>query len=186
MLTLKEDSVLFASTNFPDNLDAALRRPGRFDVDLKFDFATYDQAVQIYKHFYEPVSPVGGSCEGISTSDFDDADKSRVNRDAEYFASIIEEAGIKVSIATIQGFLLLYKREPELVREKVAEWAEEIKIELFANSQLTIAVPGIVERGVLEEDKPAGADPGFEGFESLKAEARKVKEKHKLRSRVQM
>lgn len=175
--------MLFASTNFPDNLDAALRRPGRFDVDLKFDYATREQVVQIYKHFYEPVSPVGGSCESISTSDFDDADKSRVNREAEYFASIIEEAGIKVSIATIQGFLLLYKRKPELVREKVAEWAEGIRTEVFANSQMTIAVSEIVERGVLEEDKPAGADPGVE---SLKAEARKVKEKHKLQTRVQM
>ena len=176
--------MLFASTNFPDNLDAALRRPGRFDVDLKFDFATYDQAVQIYKHFYEPVSPISGrSCEGISISESDHADNPRVNDEAEYFASIIEETGIKVSIATIQGFLLLYKREPELVREKVAEWAEGIRIELFANSQMTIAVSEIVERGVLEEDKPAGADPGVE---SLKAEARKVKGKHKLQTPVQM
>jgi chaperone BCS1 len=100
--------VLFASTNFPDNLDEALRRPGRFDVDVKFDYATHEQALEIFKHFYATYA-------------------------AEKFADTVDEAGIKVSLATLQGFLLLYKRDPMMAQEKVAEWAEGIRIKQAAS-----------------------------------------------------
>jgi chaperone BCS1 len=114
--------VLFASTNFPENLDAALRRPGRFDVDLKFDFATHEQAMEIYKHFYSPTPQIIEAVnDSFPSSTSSDTEKSRINDEAEHFANVIKEADIKVSIATIQGFLSLYKREPEVVQEKVAE-----------------------------------------------------------------
>jgi chaperone BCS1 len=120
--------VLFASTNFPENLDAALRRPGRFDVDLKFDFATHEQAMEIYKHFYSPTPQIIEAVnDSFPSSTSSDTEKSRINDEAEHFANVIKEADIKVSIATIQGFLSLYKREPEVVQEKVAEWAEGIR-----------------------------------------------------------
>jgi hypothetical protein len=36
--------------------------------------------------------------------------------------------GIEVSLATIQGYLLLYKRDPVKAQEKAAEWAEGIRV----------------------------------------------------------
>ena len=126
----QEDSVLFASTNFPENLDAALRRPGRFDVDLKYDFATHEQAMDIYKHFYAPITHVFEEADDSSPSSMcSDPEKSEVNDEAKHFANVIAEAAIQVSIATIQAFLLLYKREREMVQEKVAEWAARIRDE---------------------------------------------------------
>lgn len=49
---VQEDSILIASTNYPDKLDSALQRPGRFDVHIEFDYATGHQAADVFKHFY--------------------------------------------------------------------------------------------------------------------------------------
>ena len=45
---------------------------------------------------------------------------------------------IKVSIATIQGFLLLYKKDPVMALKKAEEWAEGIRKEQFHNSSVTV------------------------------------------------
>lgn len=120
---------MFASTNFPDNLDEALRRPGRFDVDVAFTFATHDQAVSIFKHFY--ATPSTTSAPDSAKKMFDE--KTFVLDDAaDGFASTIMEAGIQVSLATIQGYLLLYKRDPIKAQEKAAEWAEGIRVKQAA------------------------------------------------------
>jgi hypothetical protein len=42
---------------------------------------------------------------------------------------------IKVSIATIQAFLLLYKKDPVIALDKVDEWAEGIRIQQFPDLQ---------------------------------------------------
>jgi hypothetical protein len=128
-LTLQEDSVLFASTNFPDNLDEALRRPGRFDVDVPFTFATHEQAVSIFKHFYaKPDTPA----EPGPTKNIGD-EKFRLDDAAVSFADAIMKKGIEVSIATIQGYLLLYKRDPIKAQEKAGEWAEGIRVKQAAS-----------------------------------------------------
>jgi chaperone BCS1 len=141
--------VLFASTNFPENLDAALRRPGRFDVDLKFDFATHEQAMDIYKHFYKPSPQLFKEVDDFVPSFTpSDTKTSRIEDEAEHFANVIKEAEIKVSIATIQGFLLLYKREPEMVQEKVVEWAAEMRAEQSPVTEEMSDEAGSVEEGV--------------------------------------
>lgn len=48
----KDGSLVFMTTNHPDRLDDALVRPGRADVHLRFDKATYDQARRIFHAFY--------------------------------------------------------------------------------------------------------------------------------------
>jgi SpoVK/Ycf46/Vps4 family AAA+-type ATPase len=62
-LMMQEGSVLFASTNHPDKLDPALRRPGRFDVKISFSHATTTQATTIFQHFYALVSESQPSLE---------------------------------------------------------------------------------------------------------------------------
>jgi chaperone BCS1 len=132
--------VLFASTNFPDNLDEALRRPGRFDVDVKFDYATHEQALEIFKHFYAPTIPVIQKANGtVPSSAFTGTEKSQVDYAAEKFADTVHEAGIKVSLATLQGFLLLYKRDPMMAQERVAEWAEGIRVKQTASPTIAKA-----------------------------------------------
>jgi SpoVK/Ycf46/Vps4 family AAA+-type ATPase len=176
---IQEDSVSFASTNFPENLDAALRRPGRFDVDLKFDFATHEQAMAMYRHFYAPITPEPSNTGySIPSSTSSDTDKSQVDDDAERFADTIKRADIKVSIATIQGFLLLYKREPELVQEKVVEWAEGIRQEQQPDVEiitvLDTAVRGTGNTDVMEDKQVV---------EVGQVEAQEIKEKRKLKKK---
>jgi len=43
------------------------------------------------------------------------------------------KSGLEVSLATIQGYLLLYKRDPIKAQEKAAEWAEGIRVKQAAS-----------------------------------------------------
>jgi chaperone BCS1 len=126
---LQEDSVLFASTNFPEHLDEALRRPGRFDVDVPFTYANHDQACSIFKHFYEAPETSGSPAEPETIID----EKLRLADAALKFADTIKNADINVTLATIQGYLLLYKRDPVNALEKAAEWAQGIKAKQAAS-----------------------------------------------------
>jgi F420-0:gamma-glutamyl ligase len=47
---------------------------------------------------------------------------------ADEFGRAISEAGIEVSLATIQGYLLVHKRDPIMAQQKVGEWIEEIRV----------------------------------------------------------
>lgn len=127
----QEDSVLFASTNYPNKLDEALRRPGRFDVHVPFTHATPKQASDLYKHFYPSSlsSSVSVSVLDEKTSLITTTDQTEVDRRANSFARIISDAGVRVSIAVIQGFLLLYKKDPVMALEKAPAWVEGIKKE---------------------------------------------------------
>lgn len=123
---------------------------------MKFDFATHEQAVQIYKNFYGPIDPPSNTCDvDNSTATHEDTEKSRLDDEADYFTDTIAKADIEVSIATIQGFLLLYKREPEIVQEKVAEWVEEVKTEQYAHIEGKL--------GVSENDREVLANLNVEG-----------------------
>ncbi|KAL0243376.1 hypothetical protein GEMRC1_005937 [Eukaryota sp. GEM-RC1] len=45
--------ILIMTTNHPEKIDPALRRPGRIDIDLKMDYATKDDVENILKLMYE-------------------------------------------------------------------------------------------------------------------------------------
>jgi hypothetical protein len=88
--------------------------------------------MDIYKHFYSPTPHVFEEVDDSDpSSNLRVTENSRIDDEAEHFAKVIKEADIKVSIATIQGFLLLYKREPEMVQANVEEWAAGIRAEQF-------------------------------------------------------
>lgn len=115
---------MFASTNYPNKLDEALRRPGRFDVHVAFDYAVTEQAKDMYKHFY-PVQQSSPLDEKSST----EADEADAEKRASEFAVKTVGKGIKVSVAAIQGYLLLHKKDSAKALEKAEEWADGIKDE---------------------------------------------------------
>jgi hypothetical protein len=59
---------------------------------------------------------------------------------------------IKVSIATIQGFLLLYKKDPVMALDKVDEWAEGIRREQFPNADNEVDKHNAEEKGSEKEE----------------------------------
>lgn len=116
---------MFASTNHPGNLDEALMRPGRFDVHVRFTYAKHAEAAAIFKHFY--------AVKSTSTTDLDDGSKEedglghKLDMVAAVFADSVIQPGVNVSIAAIQGYLLLHKRDPEKALEKVGEWISQLR-----------------------------------------------------------
>jgi chaperone BCS1 len=136
VLIIQEDSVLFASTNFPDRLDEAVRRPGRFDVFVEFNYANRDQIEGLYRHFY-----TGTGDQPIQNLDRDPDEKAELLPSLSYgdqtevgtagakFADVVAGKGIKVSVATVQGYLLLYKKDPKLALAKAEDWAEGIRVQ---------------------------------------------------------
>jgi chaperone BCS1 len=51
---------MFMTTNYHDRLDEALIRPGRVDMDVRFNYATAEQVSRMYRRFFDDtVLPVG-------------------------------------------------------------------------------------------------------------------------------
>ena len=70
---------------------------------------------------------------------------------------------IKVSIATIQGFLLLYKKDPVMALRNVDEWAGGIRKEQFPDSSDS------VEKVIVEKERSA-PDVAVEERDSVEGE----------------
>lgn len=71
---IKPGMITFATANHPERLDAALVRPGRFDIRLAFPLADADQAARLFQRFYEGADPAmaeafGRSCEQRSPAE---------------------------------------------------------------------------------------------------------------------
>jgi hypothetical protein len=45
------------TSNFPDRIDKALLRPGRIDVQIKFDLATRETIAQMYESMFDVPLP---------------------------------------------------------------------------------------------------------------------------------
>ena len=48
---IKQSQVIFQWTNYIEQIDRALTRPGRFDCCIEFDNANDEMIIQMIKHF---------------------------------------------------------------------------------------------------------------------------------------
>jgi chaperone BCS1 len=90
-----EERLLFMTTNYIERLDPALLRPGRVDMRVKVDYATPYQIKKSFVRFYP---------------DREDL--------AERLVEILQQTeggveGRQLSMAQLQGHLMLYKDDPE-------------------------------------------------------------------------
>jgi chaperone BCS1 len=92
-----ESRLLFLTTNHLHRLDLALIRPGRVDVRLHFQRASKQQAARLFQCFYR------GGDHAI--------EDSRLAQWGEAFADQVQER--KMSMAAIQGFLMLHRDNPQ-------------------------------------------------------------------------
>jgi chaperone BCS1 len=91
-----EGRMIIMTTNHLERLDPALIRPGRADVKLSFANARADQARRLFGRFYP--------------------EQVRLSRD---FARRVEDG--KYSMATLQDYLMLHRRNPEEAVERADE-----------------------------------------------------------------
>jgi hypothetical protein len=99
-------------------------RPGRFDVHVRSTCARRDEAAAIRRHFYTP-SP--GVTESVPGDEDAEVVCSKSDLAAEKFADTVIQDSVDITIAAIQGFFLLYKRDPDMAQEKVGEWVRELR-----------------------------------------------------------
>ncbi|KAJ7185086.1 P-loop containing nucleoside triphosphate hydrolase protein [Mycena pura] len=103
----EEGRITFATTNHIANLDAALIRPGRMDVKIKYGLATTEQIEQVFKVFFPAVAA-------------QDTDTAALARHAAAFAAAIPTE--TYSIAQIQGYLLTKKHDPAGALQGARAW----------------------------------------------------------------
>jgi chaperone BCS1 len=90
-ITSDENLICVITTNYKQNLDSALLRPGRIDYIMKFDYSTKEQIQDMYKDY-------------TST---DDMAKIKI------FYKKCTELNIKISTALLQQYLMKYIDLPD-------------------------------------------------------------------------
>ncbi len=107
-----DGSLVLMTTNHKEKLDPALTRPGRIDISLHIGMATRDQIRRLFSYFY------------MSWESKDEAliqkKQKQVDRMASQFAEVFPDETI--SMASIQGFLLRYKKDPQAALDHVEKF----------------------------------------------------------------
>ena len=122
-----EGRVLVLTSNFPEALDPALIRPGRVDMHVHFELATKTEIRDLFRAMYRDVGDAGwSSSERVTSAEGSGDEEKRVDLDAlgEAFAAKIPEG--RLSLASVQGHLLRWKKEPQRAVEGVEDWCEEV------------------------------------------------------------
>ncbi|KAF8230294.1 P-loop containing nucleoside triphosphate hydrolase protein [Tricholoma matsutake] len=150
----QEGRITIATTNKYHTLDQALVRPGRMDVHLEFKNASKYQARKLFTHFYLPgeedtdsisVAPVDSTAvasaltastsdasdvdmlaEKPSSTDNSEPDKEEIQDLADRFSNAIPE--YELSMASLQGYLMLYKMRPSDAVKEVVNWVNKERV----------------------------------------------------------
>ncbi len=104
------------TTNFPDKLDVALTRPGRVNLQIGFTMATTPQL----RRFFLSISAT--EFPEPSTTVISDAALSQMAAD---FADHIPSSTF--TPAAIHGYLLSYKKTPQLALDMIEEWVKDFE-----------------------------------------------------------
>ena len=94
------DIICFITTNYKHNLDSALLRPGRIDYIMRFDYATKEQIIDIFREF---------------TSETDN------DVIQEFYDKCAKLTKIKFTTALLQQYLIKYIDKPREAIENLDE-----------------------------------------------------------------
>lgn len=150
----QEGRLLFATTNRYETLDAALRRPGRMDVHVEFKLASQYQAAGLFKRFYMPDDTTATRVEDVPDDGESDRDSGYFTPPKEKLVDVELPEGEKLlpshqrgldlaelvllsekfkgyipdrelSMASLQGYLMMHKGRPYDAIECVEAWVQE-------------------------------------------------------------
>ena len=149
----QEGRLLFATTNQYQTLDAALRRPGRMDVHVEFKLASQYQAAGLFKRFYMPDDTIATE-EDVPGDEESDKDSGYATPPREKLVDVELPESEKLlpshrkeldlaelvllsekfresipdrefSMASLQGYLMMYKGRPHDALDHVKGWVQE-------------------------------------------------------------
>ena len=150
----QEGRLLFATTNRYEALDPALRRPGRMDVHVEFKLASQYQASELFRRFYAPGKTSGRRLMSVPNDGESDKDSGyftppknkestkierpegeeplplrRKEPDLAELMLLSEEfkqhvPDRQISMAALQGYLMMYKGRPHDAVEHVEVWVQ--------------------------------------------------------------
>ncbi|KAA8893308.1 hypothetical protein FN846DRAFT_914196 [Sphaerosporella brunnea] len=149
----KEGRLLIMTTNHRERLDDALIRPGRVDLQIKFDFADKLVVYNLFKTLYtvEPADKV------LLKFPENFPDEMELMKLATAFAAKVPEG--KFSPAEVQGLLLKHKKDPRKAVEVVEDWVVQKKNEQSEKERKEMAEKkAAAEKAAAEKEKKAAAE----------------------------
>lgn len=142
-LSAQEGRIIFATSNKYDDLDLALRRPGRLDRHFEFSNATKQQTKEFFLNFYGHLIGITPSAMEallqLQKDDKSEDDAAGTTTDKCEFAGgmsadELEDLGVEFSecipdgmfsMALIQEYLVQYKYQPRGAVSGVGKWVKE-------------------------------------------------------------
>jgi chaperone BCS1 len=116
------------TTNTPEQLDAALIRPGRVDLQVAFTLATQEQIHETFMRMYsqtpEDQATHGRLSHTKSRAMSKITDPKTLEEMAQKFAKQLPSDTF--SPAEIQGYLLIRKKNPQKALDDVENWRDEM------------------------------------------------------------
>jgi len=104
-VTSTEGRVVFMTTNYLDRLDHALIRPGRVDMMQYIGYCSHAQLSKMFSRFY-PLE---------------------TEQRASLFADKVEELGVPVSAAQIQGYFMWFKKDSQAAIDNVFRFKPKVE-----------------------------------------------------------
>ncbi|KAL4892576.1 BCS1 N terminal-domain-containing protein [Aspergillus ambiguus] len=134
-----EGRILVMTTNHPEKLDAALLRPGRVDMSIKFCCADKEDTKQLFLGIYSTLegdvrtrplrsgpSPADQKkIRKVPSAPWQRLSPEQIEKLAGEFAELVP-AG-EFSPAEIQGYLLYHKTDPEGAVNEVVKWVADTR-----------------------------------------------------------
>lgn len=116
------------TTNTPEQLDAALIRPGRVDLQVAFTLATRDQIHETFMRMYSTTSEEqakGGLLPNKKSRSVSKVtDPEELKDMAEKFTAQLPADSL--SPAEIQGYLLMRKKDPQRALDDLERWRDDL------------------------------------------------------------
>lgn len=167
----KEGRILIMTTNHRNRLDEALIRPGRVDLQIKFDYTNRAIVHGLFTTLYN----VDESDREILRFPADFPDDKELATLATEFAAKIPEG--LFSPAEVQGLLLKHKKEPRKAVANAEAWVETAKTEKRLREQKEREAEKARKEQAEKEAKEARAAQEKEKKEKDEQEAKEKKEK---------
>lgn len=130
-------AIIFARANRLTEIqtsDSALKRDGRFELRIEFDYACEEQIKAMFMNMFAPdellsdVTPADHLDDGVDHV-------ISLNKLSETFATVIPEN--EFPLASIQQFLLLHSVRPQDAIEHAPAWIKEKRAEMKADFKKT-------------------------------------------------